>query len=152
MRLFLDTNVMLDYIGKRGEEEMPSRHLHIVQMFRDAEFYVSAKSYTDVFYVANHFTQSQELQQRILQSLEVYSVCSIDAQDIAAACQWGWDDFEDALIAIAAEKCGADYLITNDADFEGGRVPRLTPQGFLDLMREHGITYTAMDLNEIDAA
>ncbi len=45
---------------------------------------------------------------------------------------WSCGDFEDALQAVSAEACGADWLVTrNVADFSQSRVPALTPKDFL---------------------
>ena len=148
MKLFLDTNVMIDDIGKRGEHGELASLMQLPQRFGDVDLIVSSNSYTDAFYILKKQINSQELQRELLDTLSLYKVCPIDADDIAAACQMGWDDFEDALIAVAAEKCGADYLITRDVSFRKARVPLLAPQGFFDLMREKGITYTIVGLDE----
>ncbi|MCL2136552.1 MAG: PIN domain-containing protein [Coriobacteriia bacterium] len=148
MKLFLDTNVIMDYIGKRGDDGVTAELLQLTKAFGDADLVVSAKSYTDVFFTLRRYMDTSTLQQAILDTLSLYQVCAIDADDIAAACQMGWDDFEDALITVAAEKCGADYLITRDVSFRKARVPLLTPQGFFDLMREMGITYSIVSLDD----
>jgi hypothetical protein len=44
----------------------------------------------------------------------------------------GAGDFEDALQAVAAEDCAADWIVTrNIPDFAQSRVPALTPREFL---------------------
>ena len=55
--------------------------------------------------------------------------------------------FSDCLVSLAAEKVGADFLVTRDArGFERSRVPALSPQELFDyLERERGITYDTMD-------
>lgn len=59
------------------------------------------------------------------------------------AAHLGWDDLEDCLIALAAEKAGADYLITRDAKgFSRSAVPALSPDAWAALMREErGLDY-----------
>jgi len=142
MRLFLDTNVVIDDIGKLGEDGKIARLLQLPQVFNDAELIISVQSFTDIFYILKKHIDSYRLQNKLLNMLGFYQVCALDVDDIKAACQRGWKDFEDALIAVAAEKSGADYIITRDASFQCGRVPLLTPQGFFDMMCEKGITYT----------
>jgi predicted nucleic acid-binding protein len=151
MKLFLDTNVIIDDMGKRGESAKTMELLHIVRLFGDVELAVSAKSYTDAFCVLKKYVDSRALQQEIKDTLQMYQVCSVDSDDIAAACELNWNDFEDALIAVSAEKMGADYLITNDTSFEQRPVPTLTPQGFIDLMHKKGITYAMVDLGASEA-
>ena len=44
----------------------------------------------------------------------------------------GWDDFEDAVVAAAAESAGCDALVTrNVKDFRDSPVPALTPEEYL---------------------
>ena len=145
MRLFLDTNIMIDDVGKLGEDGKIANLLQLPQVFGDAELIVSAQSYTDAFYVLKKYIDATLLQNKLLDTLGFYQVCALDSDDIKAACQRGLKDFRDALIAVAAEKSGADYIITRDASFQCGRVPLLTPQGFFDMMLDRGVTYTIAD-------
>lgn len=145
MKLFLDTNVMIDDIGKRDVFGEHAALLHLAHLFGDVELLVSAKSYTDVFYVLNKFTDALSLKGSLKSSLELYKICSVDEEDILAALDLAMDDFEDALMATTARKVGADYIITRDATFDGCGIPVKSPEEFLDLMREKGITYTMMD-------
>ena len=44
----------------------------------------------------------------------------------------GFQDFEDALQASAAESCASDWIVTrNHSDFAKSNVPVVTPQEFL---------------------
>lgn len=64
------------------------------------------------------------------------------------AARLGWDDFEDCLIALAAERVGADYLITRDAKgFARSTVPAVSPDAWLNVMREeHSLDYGEVQL------
>ena len=46
--------------------------------------------------------------------------------------QLGFNDFEDALQAVAAGSCGADCIVTrNTGDFKESAVPAISPAEFL---------------------
>lgn len=46
--------------------------------------------------------------------------------------QLAFGDYEDAIQAVAAEACGADWIVTrNTGDFAKSLVPALTPEAFL---------------------
>lgn len=64
------------------------------------------------------------------------------------AARLGWDDLEDCLIALAAERVGADYLITRDAKgFARSTVPAVSPDAWLNIMREeHSLDYGEVQL------
>ena len=62
--------------------------------------------------------------------------------------QHHWHDFEDHLIAEAAEKARADLIITrNKSGFADSSIPAISPAALFDrLEKEHGITYELIDL------
>jgi len=48
------------------------------------------------------------------------------------AAEMKWDDFEDAVQSVTAERIRTDYIITrNIRDFRKSKVPSLTPTEFL---------------------
>ncbi|MCL1890688.1 MAG: PIN domain-containing protein [Coriobacteriia bacterium] len=151
MRLFLDTNVLFDYISGREPFFYDAQALALMKTFGDVELSVSGKSYTDVFYVLRKYRNSQQVQQSFVNSLELFDVCSLEQDDLTAACGLGWQDFEDALIATSAQKAGADYLVTRDAAFERSLVPAKTPEQIVELFAEQGLSFAEIDLAAVDA-
>jgi len=64
-------------------------------------------------------------------------VCVPTPDDVWDGMSSGWPDLEDFLIAKAAQRIRADYLITRDAKgFVSSPVRALTPAAFLKLMRD----------------
>ena len=52
--------------------------------------------------------------------------------DIMKAAEMKWDDFEDAVQSVTAERIRADYIITrNIQKKKKSKVPSLTPTEFL---------------------
>jgi predicted nucleic acid-binding protein len=142
MKLLLDTNVLIDYFGQREPYGAVAKQLAIIEAFGDAELWVSAKSYTDVFYVLKKYIDPKRLQEVFAQSLKIFSLCSLEKNDIALACEQQWPDFEDALIDLAAQKVKADYLITRDEGFALAKTPTLTPDQLVLKFKEKGFSYT----------
>lgn len=62
------------------------------------------------------------------------------------AARRAWDDFEDCLVAVAAEKIGADFIITRDAKgFSRSKIKALDADAFLEWMRQkRGRSYAEM--------
>jgi predicted nucleic acid-binding protein len=150
LRLFYDTNILLDYIGRKGKNAQSADLIGAMQAFGDVVIWVSAKSYTDTLYVLNKYRSSLSVQDALLESLRTLTLCSLDADDIQTACAQRWPDFEDALIAVGAEKVKADYIITRDKDFSRSRIPTLTPDELLTMMRvEQRLTYDIISIDEV---
>jgi len=59
-------------------------------------------------------------------------VATVGDSDARRAFTLGFSDLEDALQAVAAEACAADFIVTrNESDFVKSSVPVLTPSHFL---------------------
>lgn len=143
MRIFLDTNVLFDITTQRKPFASTANKLLIMNLFDDAELWVSAKSYTDLFYVLRKSHSSESIQRAFLAGMKRFSICGVDGNDIRRAAALQWPDFEDCLIGVCAGKVKADYLITRDTTGFGSlSVPALTPEDFFaTIARERGLAY-----------
>ena len=150
MRILLDTNVLFDITAQRAPFAATANKLLIMGVFDDAELWVSAKSYTDLFYVMRKTHDSASVQRAFVAGLEHFKVCSVDGNDIRLAASREWPDFEDCLIGVCAEKVRADYLLTRDiAGFERSAIPALSPEDFFaQLQHTHGLAYEEVTLSK----
>ena len=150
MKLFLDTNILFDFISGREPHFSSAQRLVVMKAFGDVELCVSGKSYTDIFYILKKYQGAQEIQDSFLDSLDIFTICSLEEDDLRAACKLGWPDFEDALIEISAQKMGADYLITRDLGFKDSRVTTESPEQIVKVMEGQGLSYAAIDLDSLN--
>lgn len=149
MRLFLDTDVLIDYYLRRQPFFDDCVKLRILQAFGDGELWVSAKSFTDVFYIMKKVVDQRRIQSAFLNSTSFFNICSIDGADIKAAASLCWPDFEDCLVNIGAQKVKADYLITRDKKgFTQSSIKVCTPSELLSEYEEiTGYSYEEINLN-----
>ncbi|HIS40871.1 MAG TPA: PIN domain-containing protein [Candidatus Aphodovivens avistercoris] len=150
MNLLLDTNVLIDYLGRKPPHFASAQRVVAAGFFGDAKLWVSALSLKDAFYVLGHYLDSQRVQKAMLAACEVVTPVGLSGEDSLRAARLGWDDYEDCLIALAADKAKADYLITRDLkSFARSPVPALSPEAWLSLMeREKGLVYDEISLVE----
>lgn len=143
MRVLLDTNVIIDIYTNRPSGDAMSRKLLMMEKFGDAEFWGSASSFTDMFFILNRFFKSECVQEVFEESLRWLHICTVNGADIEGAAKLKWPDFEDCIIDIAAQKVKADYLLTRNArDFTHSACTVLTPTEFFDVMEsEYGLAY-----------
>ncbi len=144
----LDTNVLIDLYTQRSPDGGIAQKLLIMREFGDAELWVSAKSFTDVFYVLHKTYGSKRIQDAFAESLNWLEVCSLDAADIHLATDREWHDFEDCLIGVCAEKVKADIILTRDEKgFTSSPIQCLAPADFFALLKEeHGVVYEMVDM------
>ena len=143
MNLLLDTNVLIDYLGRKAPFYNPARKLVIAAFFGDVRLWTPAQSVVDAFYILERYVDTDRLQAVIIKALELISPVDLTGLDLRRAAALSWPDMEDCLIALAANKANADYLITRDVQgFDRSSVPVLTPLEWVDLIqRDHGLNY-----------
>lgn len=142
MNLLLDTSAFIDYLGRKDPFFTPVKNLLAAGYFGDATLWVPAQSLKDAFYVLSRYLDSIALQRGMAAACEIIHPVSLSAEDAVRAARLEWADYEDCLIALAAEKVKADYLITRDKKgFSRSMVPALSPQEWLGMMEERGVVY-----------
>lgn len=147
MKLFLDTNVLIDLYQQRHPFYEDVKKLQVMEEFGDAELWASAKSFTDIFYVLRRECSSADILCGFEASFEFLNICSIDGSDVRDAARLAWTDFEDCLIDLAAQKVKADFLLTRDASgFAQAKTPVKRPGAFFEWVeRECGLVYGDID-------
>lgn len=90
MKLFLDTNVLIDYYGRRQPFFSDASKLFVAQAFGDVELWASAKSFTDVFYVIGRQVGESRLQSMFASSFKYLRVCGVDGVDLSDAATRSW--------------------------------------------------------------
>lgn len=138
MNLLLDTNVIIDYLGRKPPFFESAEKIVAAGYFGDARLWAPAQSFKDAFYVLMHYVESSQVQAAILELTNVVTPVDLTADDIIAAARLNWPDFEDCLVAVCASKVKADYLVTRDRNgFGRSMVTPISPDGWLDHMKEH---------------
>jgi predicted nucleic acid-binding protein len=148
MRVFIDTNVLIDYFGAREQYFKDAVKLKAAAFLGDLDIWAASNSFTDVFYILNKEHKSHVIQDMFLSSKEFLHVCSVTPDDIYDAAEEKWSDFEDCLIHRAALKVKAQYLITRDKQgFTHAHMPCLSPAEFFERFEEEtGISFDSISL------
>lgn len=147
MNLLLDTNILIDYLGRKPPFYGSAQKLFIAACYGDVRLWVPSQSFADAFFVLRKYMDAAVLQKVILSALGQVTPVDLTGADLVQAAELSWLDMEDCLIAIAANKAHADHLITRDArGFERSMVPALTPLSWEQLMEERGIVYDEVEL------
>ena len=133
MKVFVDTNVMLDYISKRSACYDDDRA--IMESFRSGRHkgYIAAHSVTDAFYILRKEYSDEERRTLLALYLDLVHVVRTDKDKIISALERkDFHDFEDCLQDECAFACGSDYIVTrNVKDFEQSKVKAITPADFI---------------------
>lgn len=134
MKLFVDTNVVLDVLAQREPWFKDSSRLlaHIEE--GRATGHIAAHTLTTLHYLLSKHLGQQKTAAVLIDLIALLQVEPVDVQVLQQALALGWGDFEDAVQAVTAVRCQADYLLTrNPRDFKQSPVPVITPSEFLAL-------------------
>lgn len=135
MKVLLDTNIVLDYLGaNQGFTEEAEKVFDLAAKRKDIKL-VSSSAITDILYVLRRAVKDREIVRRKYESLrEKIRILSVTEKDIDTAFARDWKDFEDAVQYTVAESNGVDCIITrNKGDFEEDTIPCYSPQEFVEV-------------------
>jgi predicted nucleic acid-binding protein len=153
MKICFDSNVAIDILGE-SPDFFPSYIVYDVVTIRDFEALIPMFTTTDIAYILRRrYLNSQDTKAAIKHLLEMFDIMDGHPQDCIKAINSDMDDYEDALIAFAAERNGVDFIVTrNKKDFRHSPVPALTPEEFVDIYRPENITYTVIERDQFSAS
>lgn len=132
MKLFLDTNIVLDVTAERQPFQADAERVVALVENRDAAAAVSAISYTTVHYVMSKGMGQEEAFEALRIMRRLFETVPCDADIIGTAMDSGLPDFEDAVQYFSALAAGAERIITrNVGHFPTDSVVVQTPAEFL---------------------
>jgi predicted nucleic acid-binding protein len=137
MRLFLDTNVMLDLLGERKPFYESIAKIATLADKGQITLVVSALSYSTVNYILMKHENREKVIGKLQKFKVISEICSLDEVIIEKGLNSKFKDFEDALQYFSALKNGCNIIITrNVKDFKESEIPVMTPAEYLTTIRK----------------
>jgi len=132
MRLFLDTNILLDVIESRPGLVDESTSVLVLAEQLEARLFIAWHSLATIYYLIRRGRNEAETMEEVDQVLAWAEVAPVNASSATRARNLAFPDFEDAMQCVCAESCLADIIVTrNIRDFSSSPVPAMTPADFL---------------------
>lgn len=138
MRIAFDTNVLLDAIMARPDAEAATRLLREVTE-ENIEGVITANTITDIYYIARKKIGDKNAREAIFELLSIFDVAAVDGSICMDALSLPMADYEDAIMAVCADRNFAGYIVTRDNDFvksgmnNGCSADVMYPADFLEL-------------------
>ena len=132
MKVFLDTNILIDFLAAR--QPFAEDAVALFQLADDGkiELMVSDLTIINTIYVLRrmHYNLS-EIYDSMDDIRPLLTIVSMGASVVDRCLQHRSDDFEDEMQYLSAVEANADYIITrNKKDFDFGDSAVMTPQEF----------------------
>lgn len=139
MRVFLDTNILLDVIENRPGLYQDSQAVLDRCDELAAETFIAWHGLATAYYVLKRGRTTAEALAEIDNILSWADVAPVNQLTPYQARALSFADFEDAMQTATAMECRADVLVTrNVKDFAASPILVVTPEGFLTLHGQPG--------------
>ncbi len=111
-RIFLDTNILIDYIDNRAGAEA-AEQIFACGFSGEARLYASSLTFANMAYIIKGRPQ-EEKYEALKQMADVVEILPLGKIEVMAAIDRPVPDFEDMLQYQCAKAAGCDYIVTND--------------------------------------
>jgi predicted nucleic acid-binding protein len=136
VKLYLDTNIVVDIISQRDGYMASLNVLRFCETGK-AEGLVSSATVLDVMYILRKHLRPDEVKTAVQIFLALVEVAEVRKSDISGAFASPMTDYEDAVQALCAKRNRADYIVTrNVKDFVHSPVPAILPDKILALLQD----------------
>lgn len=138
MNVLIDTCVVVDFLQKR--QPFANVALRLFQRMAMDQFtgFITAKSATDIFYLAHRNNHSNTESRKVLQGLtQIIGVLDTTADDVRLALLSDISDYEDAVMVETGKRTGVDCIVTrNTKDYLKCPLPVYEPEELLHTLEE----------------
>ena len=132
MRVFIDTNVLLDVLAKRKLFYENAAQIWNLAESGKIEALISVISFNNIYYVVRRVSDRKTAEQALQLMRNVFVAVPLTVQILSQAMDAGFSDFEEAIQFHSAVHAGAARIITRDVDhFPIADIPAISPAAFL---------------------
>lgn len=139
MKLFLDTNILLDFILER--KGFWDSAASILSYAEDGKVVACVSTLTIVnaqFICVNRYKMPKQMFKEKMDTLRTFlSVFDVNSSDVFSSFDKGWKDFEDGVQYYCALRNGSNFIVTrNVRDFEESQILAILPDEAIELITE----------------
>jgi predicted nucleic acid-binding protein len=133
MKVLIDTNVVIDAVNNRVPFNVSAEKILLLCAAENFGGLISASCVTDIYYISRKYYQNTDKAKEIIAKLfDVFTICDITKADLQKAFNLQVNDYEDAVVAQCASRCGCTAIISrNTKDFEYSPVKALSSDDFI---------------------
>lgn len=131
MKVFLDTNVIVDVLAAREPFYRDSQSVVSYCEHHRGAGCLSALTFCTAAYVLRKYLGKESLPEKMRQLRQVFHVPPVTEATVDWAIDAGLSDFEDAMQYESAKSGATDVIVTRDkTGFISSEIPVLTPSEF----------------------
>ena len=128
--IFLDTNVIIDFLADRRPFSLTTAEIFNASLSRDVKIYISSVSFNNIYYILRQSLPHNETIWLLDELSEMTGIIDVTKAVIKKSLKSDFKDFEDAIqynCALTINKI--DFIVTRDSkDFKKSVLPVMNPQ------------------------
>jgi len=133
MRIFIDTNIVLDFALGREPFASVARRLFDKIDENKVNACITASSITDIYYILKKSRPHEEVILFLKELVQNVRMLDVSAEIVGTALYSVFKDFEDAVQYYAAEYNDIEVIVTrNTKDYQLSAIPVMNAQEFLE--------------------
>lgn len=137
MRLYLDTNVILDLILNRSPFFDDIARIITLYEMGECELFTSSVSIVNCNYILGKNIDRKQVIDNLKILRSFCSILTVSELEIDKSLNSNFKDFEDAVQYFTCIKNDCNFIITSDIkDFKNSEIPAITPAEFLASMKK----------------
>lgn len=136
MKVVFDTNVILNAVMERPGSDGAQALIQAVLSEKIIGI-VTANTITDIHYIVKKRIGEEAARVAVYNTLSIFDIAPVDSETCMAALSLPIKDYEDAVLAVCAQREEADCIATEDVGFmddPGNLVNTLPPSKILELL------------------
>jgi predicted nucleic acid-binding protein len=135
MRLFLDTNVILDLILNRQPFFDDIAKIVTLSEKGKHKLVTSSVSFVNCNYILGRSIKKEKVIENLKIARLIFDIIDVSQTDIDKSLNSHFEDFEDGVQYYSALRNNCNYIITRDnKDFKHSEIPVLAPSEFLKIL------------------
>lgn len=137
IEIFVDTNVIIDFLGDRKPFEKYAAKIFSLASDNKISIFTSSTAITTCYYILSKYIDEKQSKYTINELLDYINVIPVNSSILRQAFKSSFKDVEDAVqhyCALTEEKI--KYLVTrNIKDYKHSEIDVITPEEFLRLLQ-----------------
>ncbi len=137
VKVFLDTNVIIDAFTLRDNSFKPSQEILRHIAVGNIKGIICSEQITGLHYIfKKYYSTPQQINNSLKTIVKLFDILPLFKGDILACLNTKMKDFEDAILDEVARVNVIPYFVTNNIDdFQNSKSMVLTPEQFITLFR-----------------
>ena len=131
-KIFVDTNIVLDLLGKRHDFYEDSQDLFTYAIDNKVKLVVSSLTFANTHYILKEQLKISEVRSSLRKFKTLVEVAAFDDKILELALEEEFKDFEEGIQYYIAMENSCEVIITrNKKDFKNSTIPVLNAKEFV---------------------